>query len=130
MDHTIERGRGDWIVVRTRGLAAVEGFSAFLSDVVTHPDWRSGMDLLLDHRDLDGSALSEEDIHQLTDEAVAIDGELGGGRWAVVLANDLGFGLARMWQSVPEGKGIPRRRLFRVVEEAEAWLAAPLTADQ
>ena len=48
---------------------------------------------------------------------------LGNGKWAILVTNDLEFGMARMWNAYVEERVDLEIRVFRDESEARSWLA-------
>jgi len=112
----------DFAVVRTRGLASAEGFTAYLRALVSDPRWRPGMDVLSDHSELDAGHLAARDIEGLVSIHLPFAEAIGHGLCAVVAGSSLKFGLARMFEAHAE-KQLPfRLRVFATAEEAYSWL--------
>ena len=60
-------------IVRTSGVASLEGFSAYLRSLVSDPRWRRGMDVLSDHTALEAGNLTAGDIEALVSADVSAD---------------------------------------------------------
>lgn len=114
---------GDQIaVVKTSGHATREGFDAFPEAVMADPRWRRGMSILGDHRELDMSGLSAQDIRDLGNNRLLRGGAIGAGRLAIVASTPAAFGLARMAENYGEGVMPCLVRAFKTTDEALAWL--------
>ncbi len=114
---------GDVLRVRTSGRASVSGLGSLLKDSIGHPEWRSDMDVLVDHRQSQFGDLSSEDIRGMSRRARSLGAALGTGRMALVFSEALGFGLARMWEILTQDHVSLRIRVFASMDQAEQWIA-------
>ncbi len=87
------------------------------------PAYRAGMSILVDNRRM-GIGPTCEQIRELAETSRHMRDFEPGTRCALVAADDLRFGLARMFSSISEDAPL-HTRVFRNVPEAEAWLKAP-----
>jgi hypothetical protein len=108
--------------VKTNGEGTADGINAFLTDIISHPKWTPGMDILLDHRKLNIDNLKIKNIDKVSDYFVKISKQLGDGRIALVMNRDVDFGIARAWELVTESNTDMHIHVFRSLEKAEAWL--------
>ena len=122
------------VVVETSGVAAVDGFQRFMQAVIDHPDWERGVPILLDHSRLDLRSLSHSDLRDIGADGVALSPTLRGSKVAVVLPDDLSYGLGRVWQTqffLLAGSDRSRVvQIFRSRDEALDWLQSANTADR
>lgn len=109
-------------MVTTDGDATVEGIFAFLDDIISHPQWRPGMSVLLDHRRLDLSPITPRGIEQVSDYFAGISDALGNGKLAMVMNKEVDFGIARASEIITQDRTQMQLRVFRFVEDAWAWL--------
>lgn len=130
MQYTIEFDiEKRYAIITTSGKATVEGFLELHHGRVNHPAWTGGMNLLLDHRQLDSTALSTMEVQRLA--ALGLQpGELSRPeKIATVVETDLGFGLTRMWEGYVESRGTTNHRIFRSLEAAKKWIEEDVTED-
>lgn len=109
-------------IVRTSGVASLEGFSAYLRSLVSDPRWRRGMDVLSDHTALDAGNLTAGDIEALVGIHLPFAHAIGPGLCAIVCGSSLKFGLARMFDAHALGQLPFKVRVYASVDEALAWL--------
>lgn len=112
-----------YATIRASGDARAEGFAAYQRELFARPEWRPGLDVLIDFRELHGENLKAEDIRRIAEQSVAYQPQYGSGRSAVVVSESLAFGLVRMYGSLVESKAPRNLRVFHTLEEARAWLA-------
>jgi hypothetical protein len=119
----VDPGHGFVHVRFTGRLKASEGLNA-IRDIATHPDFRPGMNGLLDTRELTGIESTSEDLREAA-QLVASQAELyRGSRWAVVADSPVPFGMARQYQAMRDE--LPYElEVFRNADEACAWLGIP-----
>jgi hypothetical protein len=65
------------VTVVTDGVADLDGFICFNSDLVNHPQWRPGMAVLVDHSQLDTSALTAREVDALAEHVSGLGDALG-----------------------------------------------------
>jgi len=111
-------------IVRTSGVASLEGFSIFLRALVSDPRWRRGMNVLSDHTALEVGHVTAGDIEALVGIHLPFAHALGPGLCAIVSGSSLKFGLGRMFEAHASGKLPFRPRVFATAEEALTWLQA------
>lgn len=75
--------------------------------------------LLVDVREADGDRLSNAGVKLLADRSLPLAPEA---RVAVIVPNDLGFGLPRMYE-LRRGDGKAQLQVFRELAEGLAWIA-------
>jgi hypothetical protein len=86
-------------------------------------EYQSATRRLWDIRQTDVRALEFRSLSAVREHLVALGGRAA--RVAIVARTDLQFGLAREFQALADGRVPSTIEVFRGVEEAEAWLAAP-----
>jgi hypothetical protein len=119
-----EAGPAD-VIVRTAGVATLDGLDRWTRAVLRDERRRPGMRLLVDHRRLDWSGFSREDALRRVDAVLAALDDAQASAIAVVLGSPLAYGLQRMMQAYSadgaERAGV-RFGAFQSIEEAERWL--------
>lgn len=109
-------------MVKTSGHATPEGFDAFVEAMTSDPRWRTGMNILGDHSNLDMSGLSSQDIENLVSSRLLRARLVGTGRLAIVAGTSLTFGFGRMAEAYAEDVLPFRMRIFKKTDDALAWL--------
>jgi hypothetical protein len=90
---------------------------------VAEPD-RSGRNALWDFTQA-FPAVSPEELERLADLAGQLPGGAACPQAAIVAADDLAFGLARVYSGRVNSKSAGEVRIFRTREEALQWVASP-----
>ena len=108
--------------VTTEGEGSADGIIAFLKDIVGHPQWQPGNDILLDHRNLRLEKIKMDGIEKVSFFFKTIGGKLGNGRLALVMHRDIDFGIARTWEILTADDVDIEIEVFRSIDAAQAWL--------
>jgi hypothetical protein len=111
-------------LVTVRGEMTVEGNQAWLAELVGDPRWRPGMKTLVDGTGLEPATFAATDVRAVAATTVCQDESWGAGCSAVVVSNDVIYGLLRVWQAVTAEMEW-QTDIFYTHEEALAWLADP-----
>jgi hypothetical protein len=78
---------------------------------------------LWDFTETDFSQIKSDDLQEIAEFAEKTSPTRIGARTALVSASSVGFGLARMFESLAENEGLPVEiSVFRSSEEAEEWM--------
>jgi hypothetical protein len=109
--------------VKTFGDAEVEKFRDILEALVTHEKWRPGMSFLINHTDLNSESLTSNDMRNIANLNAQYSSKIGKSKCAHLVARDMEFGMARMWESLVEDKWDVTEELFKSRDEAIAWLS-------
>lgn len=117
--YRVDSTRNILFVTRTGSIAAhheKEAFRLRQADELIVP----GMGVVVDCRGVE-PADSVEVVRYLTDYAVALASTLQCGAVAIVVAREVEYGMARMYQELTELEH-PNTQVFRDYEEALAWV--------
>ena len=122
MDCTIDIDEvSEVATVRVTGPVTVPELALAFERLAAHPQFREDWARLWDFREADLPGLTRADLHRIG-HAATTKLSTPGTRVAVLVARDVDFGMARMFQSW-EGDTLPASmRVFREAEAAEAWL--------
>jgi len=112
----------DYFLLEVTGGANVDILKGLVKHVLDHPAWHEDIPTLVDLRGFSASGLTSDDIFQLADLFKSINTQLGSGNTALVVSNELDFGLARMWQMMTEEHVKMEIDVFKDIEEAKEWL--------
>jgi hypothetical protein len=90
-----------------------------LADLLTGgPKLDPGFSLLIDLRQANGQNVTPAGVHKLVVQPLVFD---AASRRAVVVPSDLGFGMARMYEILRDGRG-GGPRVFRDYDTARRWV--------
>ena len=122
MPYTIEVDRQcRRVLFKANGNYSQEESFQSIQDVLGHPDYQAGHDVLVDMTDVEDVPLWSADIFQKVEFDKALIAKLGTAKWAFVAPRDLVYGLARMYQTLMDDTPI-EVEVFRELEPAQAWL--------
>jgi hypothetical protein len=124
IDFSVELcGGSEDIHVRTRGLATLTDLRAFTRALIELPEFRPGVLLLVDHRDVDFSSFTSNDARSRVEDAVLLGEMFGGARIAIVLGSTADYGIHRMMELIAGDRYTFKTCAFTDLDEAHAWLA-------
>jgi hypothetical protein len=86
-----------------------------------HPEFDPSFDQLIDLREATGSEVTTAGVQKLAQQPPLF---APSSRRALVVSTDLGFGMARMFELLREGKS-GEVRAFRELDKAREWLDLP-----
>jgi hypothetical protein len=123
MKHKLVANTSDMLfIVTTEGDGDVEGIISFLKDIISHPEWKPGFNILLDHQALEIDTIKSDGISKISSYFKSISSKLGSGKIALVMKRDIDFGITRIWEMITEPDVDIKIRVFRGLEKAKAWL--------
>ena len=108
--------------MRVFGVWDVSEFSARLTELTDHPDFKPGMPAIWDMRDADLAGMTKGDMLAAGEKSRQLADRRGNARVAFVVPDDLRFGMARMPQVVGRSPNLDIQ-VFRDFAAAEAWIA-------
>lgn len=117
--HAIDEAAGIVTVTGEGDVSHKEDLACF-SAVLGDPAYRAGMGLLLDYRTRKSVATTEQ-VKEFVEAGAKLREALGDSRLAVVVSEEIAYGMSRMYSMLAEGESIPTRS-FRDVDEAMRWL--------
>jgi hypothetical protein len=92
-----------------------------VEELRNHPDFESDFNQLFDARDVTSVELSGACVRDIATERMFGEGSLR----AFVVATDLAFGMARMFEMFRDD-ALDQIRVFRKIDDARAWLGLPV----
>ena len=125
--YTIDREHG-CIFEKWSGVVTAHDIIAFNRKLAQDPDYRLGLNRLVDMRGARLEALSNEIDEMATEAIEKRDASEGHRKGAILVGDDLEYGLVRMLGAMSD---LTRSevRPFRRIDEALAWLGLPETLD-
>lgn len=114
--------RGNVVTATMEGHFSIDHFRGLFHDILGHPEWNAGMNMLLDYRNVDFSDVSFPEVKQTSTIHKKADERVGDGRIALLMSYPLGFGIGRMYKSMTEHGISASINVFREPEEAGGWL--------
>ena len=113
-------------VFKLSGPLSAESFRSALDELVAHPDFTPGMNILAVFQPGSFARLSLADICSISEYETSKVEQLGAGyKLALVVSSAVDFGMSHMYQTWSEH--YPREcRIFRSLDEARAWVSADM----
>lgn len=108
--------------VVAKGIACGEDFINITNDLTLHPDFDTGIQCYFDFTEMNAERISSYDLRTVSRFVSGIKNKFDNGKWALVFNDDLGFGLARMWQAFTENNVNFQIQIFKDKEDAFKWL--------
>ena len=109
--------------IKTKGRAELDVFMEFADAVVSDPNWQPGSLLLVDHSELDANQLTTDELKRIAKYTLKEKERWRKAKIAVVVSDDLNFGLARMWQAFADSPELEiSGNIFRDRADAIHWL--------
>ena len=120
ISYHIDEGKG-LVVTTATGTLTDSDILQLKARLVADPRWKPGMRELSDVRLIDRLEVTTEGVRQMMMRDRLDAAALASYRLAIVVAHELAYGMARMYQILTE-QSIPNVRVFRDLEEAKSWL--------
>lgn len=124
MDHVIT-WHDDYVETKTAGDASHEGFLNIVRDILAHPNWRPGMKILADHRELDFSKglKSYSDAATIASIHVRHKDTLGDVRVALLVKPEVETVFLDLWRTICNYFEFPvDHKIFHDKRAAIHWL--------
>ena len=109
--------------VTTTGHIDVSGIKGSLHAVVGDEAWHPGMNLIVDYTESSTVELNTEKIGEISKLVKTHKENLGSGKMAIVMASDLDYGYARMFQLLTEDYIDKEINVYRDSESAIKWIS-------
>ncbi|MGD0167394.1 MAG: hypothetical protein ABSC51_08905 [Gaiellaceae bacterium] len=123
MEFEIEWVDPSLVICRTFGVGTVESYRALMRALTSDPQFRPGIDVIIDHTKVDISALTAAEIEQIASLRVQFMGATARRAVGVVGPNSpMRYGLGRMFEAHVASQAGTKVELFKTLEEAMAWL--------
>lgn len=114
----------NYVQVVSSGHIDVKGITDILGAVLTSEVWKPGMSLLADYSDSSTVDLNSELVGQISHLVKEQKERLGSGKMAIIMASDLDYGYARMFQLLTEDYIDKEVNVYRDRESALKWIVA------
>jgi hypothetical protein len=109
---------GRLVILGVSGALDDQGLIQLAAELRSDPEVKSDYALLIDLRAADGASVTALGVRALAQEPLVLSPT---SRRAVVVASDLGFGMARMYEMLRDERG-GAVRVFRDIGEARRWV--------
>jgi hypothetical protein len=104
------------------GKATVEDFKQITQELISHAQFVGGINFLHDYRDIYSGHLTIEEVMIIASMVASHREVLGNGRWALLVNDDLNFGMGRMWEALVSEDLDIDISVYRDESEALAWI--------
>lgn len=122
MDYSITYKKDlNLVISQAFGALTVPGISALIDEAIPVLEENPSANFIGDYTEGSSEGLETNDIWQISVESSRLSEFLIGKKLAIVLKNDVHYGLGRMWQSFTEIKVPYEIQLFRDIAEAQDW---------
>jgi hypothetical protein len=111
-----------WHVVK--GVIDVRDLAEYLKGIYASSDTNSEMNSFWDLQNADFSSVTSDDVRVFMGYVGNIWGKGGNSKAALVVSNDLDFGLSRMFQIMMEGATSSAIEVFKDIDAAKQWIEA------
>ena len=110
-------------VIKTCGFYAVEDNISIIKQLELHPNWRKGLDVLVDHRQASFETARVDDIRHIS-EAMAVFEKKYGSRRCAIVAPSAGYSLVAFYKYDVDSKVDLVTKIFPSDEydKALSWL--------
>ena len=105
-----------------QGKATVDDFKQITHELISHPLFVFGINFLHDYRDIYVGHLTVDEVKSIADMVSSNRKVLGNGRWAILVNNDLNFGMGRMWEILVSDDVELEIRVFKDESETLGWI--------
>ena len=112
-----------FVTIRTSGELTFEGHRLFLDELIAHPEWKPGTDVLVDHRAASLAAITLDDIKSISLLVKLSNEYIGsGGRCAIILSDNAEFTKVAMWKVITAQAVGFKIEYFDSFEDGKKWL--------
>jgi len=123
MTHSISFAERNSIIVgKLTGLACLDGFRAYVTELLQPPYAGVPCPILSDLTELDARSISAVDIRKLVEFVGSNRDQIGPNRHAILVSQPLSFGLARMYELLAQESDPQPTNVFDNREKALHWL--------
>ena len=114
---------GKFIRCLVTGELTFDDFVRSFQEIVTHPEFRPGMDVLWDFHGASMARMDQAMLRRIASHLREREHLRRGARVAVVVTGDADYGIIRMYEAIADTPA-ETFRIFRTLAEAERWLRA------
>ncbi len=110
------------ILIRTSGPATVPELNAMVTEMLADPRFRTGLKVLLDHREAGFTGFTTAHLRSRADQAAWQLQQGKPSRVALVFGRDLYLVVGRLLESFISARTSIAIKTFRTLDDARAWL--------
>ncbi len=112
-----------FVHIKSVGEMSPHGIADMLSSLVSSPQWKKGIPMLIDYRNGSRDHFTYNDISMIADIICSFDSKLGGGKGAFLVNDSSELWIARMYRFICTGRIQKTIKVFQDFESAAAWLS-------
>ena len=105
-----------------KGIIDISKLSLYLKQLYSESNFNLEFNVFWDLREADFSKVSSEEVRSLMNYVSNTWGKSGKNKAALIVSQDLGFGLSRMYQMLMESSSSSRIAIFKEIDEAKNWI--------
>lgn len=126
MQYKIEISQdSQYALVKSEGIACSVDFINIVQDLMNHSDFELETPGIYDFREINTEKISTKDIRVISNFVKTNQEQFENSRWALIFNDDLGYGLARMWQATTEMDVNFQIHILKDEEKAFNWVMSP-----
>lgn len=95
---------------------------AALKEMLQSDHWHFQCSIIFDCSEEDLSALNTTDVQFISMTFTQYNKELEGCRIAIIMTQDLSFGMGRMWEAFTQNRATFEVQICRNLDEADQWI--------
>jgi hypothetical protein len=115
-----------FIYAKAEGTLTDDDLNSHLDQLLEDPDYTAPMLKLVDQRNVKSYGLTNKQAEQFAIKKSTLANRFFHEKCAILVASDLGFGVARIHQALMDESGI-EIEVFRNLEDAKKWLGVSLS---
>ena len=126
MKYTLEIDAENTVrTITTRGIGTQKRIEALLEELFSHLQWKPGMSLLFDHRELQFKNNHQSVMITFSDFLIRAGSNLGNGKLAVVMDAEFDWNILKAWELITASQIQMEIGIFRSIDNAKAWVLGP-----
>lgn len=123
MDWSIEvSGDKNYVKVVLEGAFNTSDHLRMIEDTLSHKYWKSGMNVLIDSRNVSYLNSGIDVMRQASDNMARFDEQIGSGKAAILMGTTFNFGKGRQFEILADEKASAYIRVFLDESHALDWL--------
>ena len=105
-----------------KGAIDIVKITGYLKELYSSSDFNSEMNVIWDLREADFSSISSKEVKSLMEYVGKRWGKSGNNKAALIVSQDLDYGMSRMYQILMEGVTPSQISIFKDINEAKEWM--------
>ena len=105
-----------------KGVIDIAKLTDYLKQIYNSSNFDSNMDTFWNLLEADFSSVMSKDVQELSRFVREYWGKEGKSKSALIVPNDLGFGLSRMYETLSDADYSSEISIFKDIDEAKKWI--------